>query len=108
MNINEFLPFSTKCENKIGLFCVIDSLHKNFSNAVIQSFGRLSLCIPCWEAHDHNRSNSTCCLVLLLVMVVCIATSVLDSEWYVEKNIDYQIISPSAQCQYITKFNFVQ
>ena len=36
-------------------------------------------------------------------MVVGIATSVLDSERYAE-NIDYQIVSPSTQCQSINAF----
>ena len=51
MNINEFLPFSTKCENKIGLFCVIDSLHKNFQ---MQLFNPLEGCHYAYLAERHT------------------------------------------------------
>ena len=103
MNINGFLPFTVKMWNKIGLFCVIDSLHKNFQ---MQLFNPLEGCHYAYLAERHTTitdQTQRAVLFLLLVMVVGIATSVLDSEWYAE-NIDYQIISPSTQCQSINAF----
>ena len=51
MNVNEFLPFTLQMWNKIGLFCVIDSLHKNFQ---MQLFNPLEGCHYAYLAERHT------------------------------------------------------
>ena len=88
-----------KCENKIGLFCVIDSLHKNFQ---MQLFNPLEGCHYAYLAERHTTiTDQTQRAVLYFSCYGSVQQLLFWNLSDMQKNIDYQIISASTQCQYI-------